>query len=85
MLEFVFVAVVAQISVCGLRYTQRMAEDEIRMDYEFNETGVEVTSLQSGRTHTSSLPAVRDSFLIVLGGVFGDRVASHTSTAPSFQ
>lgn len=48
------------------RYTQQMAEDRIVMDYAFNESAVAVTSVQAGRTHTSSLPAVSDQFTVRL-------------------
>lgn len=39
-------------------YTQQMAEDTITMEYTFGDTEVQVTSVQSGKTHTSSLPPV---------------------------
>ena len=39
-------------------YTQQMAEDTIKMEYTFGDTEVLVTSVQSGKTHTSSLPPV---------------------------
>ena len=41
-----------------------MAEDTITMEYTFGETEVLVTSVQAGKTHTSSLPPVRNFVLV---------------------
>jgi hypothetical protein len=43
-------------------YTQQMAEDTITMEYTFGDTEVQVTSVQSGKTHTSSLPPVSSHY-----------------------